>query len=137
MTDKQWHHGLTEKQRRFCEAYVANGGNAMGAAKEAGYKKPQQQSYENLEKPSIRAALEALRLSQTNAAIATREERQSFWTTIMRDKEEQTKDRLKAAELLGKSQADFIERMDHTNSDGSLRPVLIEINGVKPRESQD
>ncbi|MBE0434205.1 MAG: terminase small subunit [Methylomicrobium sp.] len=113
-----WFDGLTEKQRRFCEEYSANGGNATGAAKEAGYKKPNVEGARSLENASIRVALEALRLSRTSTAIATREERQSFWTQIMRDRSEQTKDRLKAAELLGKSQADFIERRELTGADG-------------------
>lgn len=109
-----WHDGLTERQRRFCEAYSANGGNAQAAAKVAGYKKPNPQGAENLKKPSVRSALEALRQSRTNDAIATREERQAFWTETMRNKGVEFKDRLKASELLGKSQADFIERIDAT-----------------------
>jgi phage terminase small subunit len=73
-----WHEGLTELQRRFCEVYAANGGNAMAAASEAGYRKPRQQGSENLEKPGIIAALSRLREATTSAAIATREERQSL-----------------------------------------------------------
>lgn len=126
-----WFDGLTEKQRQFCEAYAANGGNAMAAAKSAGYKKPSPQSSENLEKPAIRNALELLRQEQTSKAIATREERQSFWTSIMRDVGEKTTDRLKASELLGRCQADFIERVDHSNSDGTM-PKTVEVIFVKP-----
>jgi hypothetical protein len=50
----------------------------MAAASEAGYRKPRQQGSENLEKPGIIAALSRLREATTSAAIATREERQSF-----------------------------------------------------------
>ena len=113
-----WHDGLTEKQRRFCEAFAANGGNAMGAAREAGYKQPAVQGAENLEKPSVREALEQLRAEKTNAAIATREERQSFWTAVMRDSEQEMKDRLRAAELLGKAHADFLDRHEHSGPNG-------------------
>lgn len=129
MSDEQWHKGLTEKQRRFCEIYAANGGNAMAAARQAGYSQPQVQGRQNLEKALIKEALETLRQETTNSAIATREERQAFWSRVMRGEETEPgdappamKDRLKAAELLGKSQADFIERRDHTSSDGSMSP---------------
>lgn len=125
-----WFDGLTEKQRRFCEEYAANGGNALAAAKASGYKQPNQQSSENLEKPSIKSALEALRKETTSKAICTREERQAFWTAIMRDAGEKTTDRLKASELMGKSQADFLDRVDHSNSDGSMKSV--EVVFVRP-----
>jgi len=45
--------------------------------------------------------------------IATRAERQAFWTAVMLDPKERTADRLKAAELLGRSEADFVERLQH------------------------
>jgi hypothetical protein len=53
-----------------------------------------------------------LRKETTSKAIATREDRQSFWTEVMRDKLEKMVDRLRASELLGKSQADFVDRME-------------------------
>jgi phage terminase small subunit len=109
-----WHEGLTEKQRRFCEAYSANGGNAMRAATEAGYARPKQEGSRMLENAGIRTALELLRQETTNTAIATREERQSFWTSVIRDGDEDMRNRLKASELLGRSQTDFVERVDAT-----------------------
>jgi phage terminase small subunit len=116
--DMNWHDGLTEKQRRFCEAYAANGGNALDAARVAGYAKPHPQGAENLQKPTILQALELLRSEKTNAAIATREERQSFWTSVMRDSGQEMKDRLRAAELLGKAHADFLDRHEHSGPNG-------------------
>jgi phage terminase small subunit len=109
-----WYDGLTERQRRFCEAYSANGGNALGAAREAGYKRPHPQGALNIQNDTVKKALDLLRQEATSAAIATREERQSFWTTVLRDAEEDMRNRLKASELLGKSQVDFIERVDAT-----------------------
>lgn len=119
-----WHRGLTEKQRRFCEAYAANGGNATDAARQAGYAKPVQQGPRLLGNVGVQQALEALRQETTSQAIADREERQAFWTSIMRGEPTrdgeapQIKDRIKAAELLGKSQGDFIERRELTGSGG-------------------
>lgn len=113
--DAPWYEGLTERQRLFCEAYAGNGGNADAAARKAGYKKPRPQGAQNLTKPSIKSALESLRLAQTSDAIATREERQAFWTAALRDPDVDWRNRLKASELLGKSQADFIDRIETTS----------------------
>lgn len=84
----------------------------MGAAREAGYKRPDPQGRENLRKPTVRAAIDLLRQDTTSAAIATRHERQAFWKTVLKDAEEDMRHRLKASELLGRSQADFIDRVD-------------------------
>ena len=119
-----WHDGLTEKQRRFCEAFSANGGNALDAARKAGYSKPHPQGAQNLQKATILRALESLRLEHTSSAIATREERQAFWTSVMRSRREEMKDRLRAAELLGKSHADFIDRHEHSGPSGG--PIQLE-----------
>ena len=111
----QWWDGLTEKQRRFCEAFSANGGRAGPAAEEAGYGKPGPEGTRLLRNANVSIALERLRESTTSQAIATREERQSFWTAMMRGEEPgEPKDRLKASELLGRSQGDFIDRVDAT-----------------------
>ena len=109
-TAEYWWDGLTERQRAFCEAYVENGGNAADAARKAGYKNPHPQGVQTLRLVTVRNALEKLRRSTTNAAIASREERQSFWSSVLRDQNIDMKDRLKASDLLGKSQADFITR---------------------------
>jgi phage terminase small subunit len=123
-----WFEGLTERQRKFCEAYSSNGGNAFAAAREAGYKHPAPSSAETLKSPKIIQALEKLRESRTSSAIMTREERQEFWSQIARDKAQATRDRLKAAELLGKSQADFIDRKEITGKDGA--PLMAEVRVV-------
>jgi phage terminase small subunit len=130
-----WHTGLTEKQRKFCEAFAANGGNALQAAKAAGYAVPIQQSGENMKKPEIQAALEQLRKSTTNDAIATREERQRTWTAFMRDKLLSPVERMKASELLGKAQGDFIERVENNvsgNAGGTWKVVV-----VSPKKDKD
>jgi len=125
-----WHDGLTERQRRFCEAYAANGGNGVQAARSAGYSTPQEQASENLRKPKVVEALEALRHETTQAAIATREERQAFWTAVLRGEVDDggapppLKDRIRAAELLGKSQGDFLERKEVSGPGGG--PVQTE-----------
>lgn len=110
--------GLTVKQRRFVEAYD---GNAHKAALAAGYspKTAAAIGRENMQKPTILAEIKARETIRSTPLIASRAERQQFWSSVMRDKEQQMRDRLKAAELLGKSEADFVERQEITGRDGA------------------
>lgn len=112
---------LTAKQRRFVEAYT---GNATAAAIAAGYseKTARFMGHENLTKPYILAEIKARDTIRSTPLIASRAERQQFWSSVMRDKDQQMRDRLKAAELLGKSEADFVERQEITGRDGA--PLL-------------
>ena len=126
----KWHDGLTEKQRRFCEIYSSNGGNAMDAARKSGYKQPQIQGFENLEKPTIVDALEKLRESTTNSAILTREQRQQLWSEVALDGTIDISARLRASELLGKSQADFTDKIDH-NHKGTVN--LIQLSDLRKK----
>ena len=110
--------GLTAKQQRFVEAYT---GNATQAAIAAGYSEKTAPfiGAENLKKPKIIAELKSRETIRSTPLIASRAERQQFWSSVMRDKNQQMRDRLKAAELLGKSEADFIERQEITGRDGA------------------
>ena len=114
-----WHDNLTEKQRRFVEVYSSNGGNALDAARVAGYRQPHPQGAENMQKPTVRAAIEALREETTTSAIMNREGRQSYWTRVIRGEEMEPdgkppaiRDRLRASELLARSQGDFLDRAE-------------------------
>ncbi len=51
------------------------------------------------------------RLTKHDHVIATRQDRQDFWTTVMHDEDQKMTDRLRAAELLGKSEADFTDKI--------------------------
>ena len=118
---------LTAKQRRFVEAYD---GNATQAAIAAGYSEKTAEviGHENLRKPKILAEIKAREVVRSTPLIASRAERQQFWSSVMRDKEQMMRDRLKAAELLGKSEADFVERQEITGRDGA---PLIEAGKVQ------
>lgn len=69
--------------------------------------------------------------------IATRKERQVFWTNVIMDEDEKMSDRLKASELLGRSEVDFVEKKE-IDFGGQLavintlevRLMLEEITGV-------
>jgi hypothetical protein len=106
---------LSERERRFVEAYMgAAAGNATKAARLAGYAKntAEKQASRLLGKVGVRAAIDAR--AKSDPAVATREERQQFWSAIKRGDGEfrhwPPAVRLRASELLGKSQGDFIER---------------------------
>ena len=119
--------GLTAKQQRFVEAYT---GNATQAAIAAGYSEKTAPfiGAENLKKPKILAEIKSRETIRSTPLIASRAERQQFWTGVMRDKDQQMRDRLKAAELLGKSEADFVERQEITGRDGAplIQSVKVE-----------
>lgn len=50
---------LTDKQRLFVRALVRNGGNATGAAEEAGYGDPRSRGWELMQLPHVLAAIRA------------------------------------------------------------------------------
>lgn len=100
---------FTTKQQRFIDCYA---GDIKEAADKAGL------SYDYARRLVTKShILEAIRNRQDTEVrpkdIANRQERQSFWTKIMRDGGEDTRDRLKASDLLGKSEADFTENLSH------------------------
>lgn len=110
--------GLNERERRFVESYMGEAaGNATKAAELAGYsaKTAGQIGHRLLKKVKVRKAIESR--VDGDPAIANREARQRFWTSVMIGSGEFAKcgmsDRLKASELLGKSQADFVDRHEH------------------------
>lgn len=108
---------LSPKQQKFVEYYAACG-NATAAAREAGYRKPRSVGSENLAKPDIQAALAELTAKIASQRIADVIERQEYWTALMRNQikgdPEMIKIGLKASELLGKAQSDFIAKVEHS-----------------------
>ena len=108
---------MTPKQKAFVEAYA---GNATEAALKAGYspKTARSQGNENLKKPDIARAIKEREAAQLRPLIATREDRQRFWTKTMNDEGAEMRDRLRASELLGKSAGDFLERVEVAGEGG-------------------
>jgi len=121
---------LTTRQLRFVAFYD---GNASEAARKAGYKgKPHTVEvigYQNMKNPRIIEAIQKREEKRNAEDIASREERQEFWTRIIRGEELQEKlvrgknhkrkrvrvlpsmnERLKASELLGRSECDFTDK---------------------------
>jgi hypothetical protein len=50
--------------------------------------------------------------AHSNPGIASKNERQEFWSSVMLDETERMSDRLKASELLGKAAKDFVEQVE-------------------------
>lgn len=94
------------------EAYA---GNATDAARKAGYTGTDDAirvtASRLLTNPNIVAAIKARQEVPRARRIATREDRQAFWTDVLLDEKQRMADRLKAAELLGRSEADFTEKL--------------------------
>lgn len=102
---------LNAMRQAFVEAFC---GNATEAALKAGYspRSAYSQGQRLLKNDEVKAAIAERNAPASSARIATREERQAFWTSVMRDPAEKMQDRLRAAELLGKSECDFAERVE-------------------------
>ncbi|MEC0970231.1 MULTISPECIES: terminase small subunit [Bacillus] len=123
---------LTEKQKRFADYYIELG-NATEAARKAGYSSKTAKSIgqENLTKPDIKSYIKE-RLDEKDAErIASQDEILEFLTAVMRgekteqipvglgegaqqleDKDPYLKDRVKAAELLGKRHSMWTDKVD-------------------------
>ena len=112
---------LNAKRQAFVDAW---GGNATAAALAAGYspKTAYSQGQRLLKVVEVQEAIKAREAQRLAPTIATRQERQEFWTSVLRNEEEAMKNRLKAAELLGKSEGDFLERVE---MDMTLSPAAI------------
>jgi len=136
---------LNARQKAFCEYYVASG-NATDAAIKAGYKEKNARKIgsENLTKTDIKAYVKELMDKAESERIASAEEVLQILTSTMRGeiqeevivvegegdgvssarimkKQVSAKERIKAAELLGKRHALFT---DKTKIEGTL-PVMI------------
>ena len=102
---------LNAMRQAFVEAFC---GNATEAALKAGYspKTAYSQGQRLLKSVEVKAAIATRQAPNSAAPIADRQERQSFWTHVMRDPDEDMRNRLKAAELLGRSECDFVEKVE-------------------------
>ena len=102
---------LTQKQQAFIDCYT---GNATEAAKLAGYSDRTAYSIgqQLLKHPEVAAAIRARETERKSAAIANREARLIFWTSVMYDVTHSIRDRLRASELLAKAEGDFLDRVE-------------------------
>lgn len=122
---------MTPRQQKFCDEYLISG-NATDAAIKAGYspKTAYSMGNENLNKPELKAYIETELDKIHSAKIADAEEVMKYLTAVMRgehaeeipllcgdgcqeltQKEVGAKERLKAAELIGKRYGLFTDKV--------------------------
>ena len=122
---------MTPRQQKFCDEYLISG-NATDAAIKAGYspKTAYSMGNENLNKPELKAYIETELDKIHSAKIANAEEVMKYLTAVMRgehteeipllcgdgcqeltQKEVGAKERLKAAELIGKRYGLFTDKV--------------------------
>ena len=132
---------MTSRQQKFCDEYLISG-NATDAAIKAGYsrKTAKQTGSENLAKPDLRAYIDEQLAKIHSAKIADAEEVMKYLTSVMRgehteqvlklvgegvqtvtDIDVSAKERLKAAELIGKRYGLFTDKV---GLEGAV-PVII------------
>lgn len=127
---------LTQKQKRFCDYYIKTG-NATESAIRAGYSKKTARfiGSENLTKPNVKNYINVRLKELEDKRIAKAEEVMKFLTATMRGgieedvvvvenigdfesrarvvkKQASAKERIKAAELIGKRYAMFTDKVD-------------------------
>lgn len=123
---------LTVKQKKFADEYIISG-NASEAAIKAGYKESSARSIgnENLTKPDIKSYIDERMKELEDKAVASQQEVLEYLTRVMRGKETEevlasvgnfeqeiknigvgAKDRIKAAELIGKRYRLWTDRVE-------------------------
>lgn len=106
---------LTPKQQKWIDEYIKCD-NLTEATINAGYtcRNPRAMGYQNSVKFKELVDARRLELSEkiNNKNIADLEDIFEFWTKIFNSNTEETKDRLKASELLAKAKGGFIEKRE-------------------------
>jgi phage terminase small subunit len=107
---------LQDKQRAFITEYIKDQ-NATRAAQRAGYSDPNY-GRQLLTNPNVQAELQKIRADARTNAVMTLSELQEWWSNFIRkyNPGDDTKDSLKASELLAKSLGGFTERHEHTGA---------------------
>lgn len=110
----------------IAKLFVANSMNKELTLKQVGYSDSYAETlggqvvYGNIR---VKQAIDKELTKVEAKAVATRKKRQEFWTGTMNDDNAQMPDRLRASELLGKSEADFVEKTINLNVDIPTDPV--------------
>jgi hypothetical protein len=104
--------GFTPLQRLFVEYYVGSYTKACEAMQKDGIDISLAEAKYISGLPSVKIALKTR--DSIIETVASKKNRQAFWTKVMKDEAEDMRNRLKASELLGKSEKDFVEKVEHS-----------------------
>ena len=111
---------LTKKQQTFVDSYD---GNASKAAEIAGYSCPGVEGNRLLKNAKVARAIREKERNQINPHIKSRVQRQKFWSDMM-DSAKDNKSKLKASELLARSEGDFLDRVEHSGGIDVLHDLI-------------
>lgn len=124
---------LNERQQRFVLAYD---GNATEAARKAGYEGDSNTlgvtGFELLRNPNIKTAIDARMAEVKRKLIGSKLDRQKWLRDVMDDPSAKLSDKLKAAELLSKTEGDLLQKIEHSVSDSlssAIEQTLEKKNG--------
>ena len=106
--------------------YMQNGGNIKKAMIDAGYSETYADRNSKYLLGIIGDEIKKAQENIRNDNIKSIEEVQQWWSEVMDDNEENTKNRLKASELLVKSKGGFIEKMEVTAKEDPFDKLKVE-----------
>ena len=104
--------------KALAREYIASGKVKEKGLRGAGYSKSYARTSKGMKlyaRPDVIAAIaeiEAEVSEESNVKVKTRIERQGFWSAMMDDTAANRADKLRASELLGRSEADFTDNVN-------------------------
>ena len=131
---------MNTRREKFCLEYAASG-NATKAAEAAGYspRTARSQGQRLLTYADIQSRIQELAAEIQGEKVSSVSDVQAFWTEIYKDGRQKTSDRLKASELLVRSQGGFMPQTNNNNDDTEEDDVLIIVpdNGRIRKETDE
>lgn len=108
---------LTIKQKKFADEYIISG-NIYQSMLSAGYSENYAKSdgCKILENPSVKNYIEERTKEAELPKIASMQEIHEFWANMVRDENARPNDRLKASELIAKTQGAFLDKVEVTGT---------------------
>lgn len=120
---------LSEQQKRFADLYITSG-NATQSYIEAGYKArgnaAEVSACRLLRNVKVVEYIEQRNKQLENSRIACMEEVKQFWSETMRNRNHDLKDRLKASEYIAKTNAAFLDKVQHSGGTESKLTVVFD-----------
>lgn len=136
-------NGLTPKQSAFIDYYIEtlNGSQSYTRAFSTPNRKPTRRTAEVnasklLKHPNVQPIIEERMKAMENERQANAAEVIEFLTNTMRDEQEKTSERLRAAELIGKRHALFTDKLD-TNQNVDIEINLMDDDEPEPMDESD
>ena len=107
---------LTQKQKLFADEYVLTGNATQSYLKvyKCKISTADANSSVLLGNTRIKEYIEKLNVELDNSKIADMAEVKAFWTETLRNENVERKDRLKASEYIAKTNAAFMDRVQHS-----------------------